>query len=70
MAHKIYRSLEIVITELATIVWDEAGIPPVAVEDGRERAVWCDDEPPPDVVVLRRRQDGVGWTVSVHDGSL
>ncbi len=62
MYRKIYRSLQIAITEAWTVVWDEDA-PPPAAEAGSHLIVWEEGQPGPQSIVLRRRADGAGWAV-------
>jgi len=63
MHRKIYRSIQIIITEGWTVVWGE-GTPPAAPEPDSHRIVWEEGQPGPRSIILRRQPDGLGWTVA------
>jgi hypothetical protein len=60
MHRKIYRSIQIVVTEAWTVVWDEDA---PRAEAGSHLVVWEDGQPGPQSIVLRRQPDGAGWVV-------
>jgi len=67
MQPKIQYSIQIVIAEGWTVVWDDEGVPASPAEEGCHRIIWDEGEAAPEVVVLRRRADGSGWWVETRD---
>ena len=66
MHRKIYRSLQIAVTEAWTVVWDEDAPLPSA-EAGSHFIVWEEGQPGPESIVLRRSADESGWQVTAYN---
>ncbi|MFZ1755356.1 MAG: hypothetical protein WBO46_16490 [Caldilineaceae bacterium] len=66
MRHKIYRSLQIVVTEAWTVIWAEDAAPLAPTAD-QHVIKWDEGETGPETIVLRRRADGFGWSAKRVD---